>query len=137
MFGSRNALRRGWLTVASSEAEPGCTTGTTYSKESKLHEVEKEEGIVWEPKEWNQAEWKAYWKREGEGIVSALLPFDEGQFSFFLYKVLRLSGASELTTSSPSPRTRRSPAQVTTSTKRPTFFRRIRERQRSWIRHHP
>ncbi|GAA5915089.1 uncharacterized protein JCM6883_003266 [Sporobolomyces salmoneus] len=80
LFGSKHALRRGWLTVASapSFAESGeVGEGNLFSKESKVQTVEKEEGVEWEPTEWNEEGCKALWEREGAGRVSPLLPFSE------------------------------------------------------------
>lgn len=76
LFGSKNSLRRGWLTV-SLLTDGGART--LFSKESKVQTIEKEDGIVWEPREWDKDEWAKTWEQDGEGSVAPLLPFNEGE----------------------------------------------------------
>ncbi|GAA5824325.1 hypothetical protein JCM5353_007026 [Sporobolomyces roseus] len=57
LYGSKNALRRGWLTVSGE--------GSEFGKESKVQEVEKEESR-WEAKEWDRESWEARWRKTGE-----------------------------------------------------------------------
>ncbi|GAA5874215.1 hypothetical protein JCM16303_005777 [Sporobolomyces ruberrimus] len=80
LYGSKNSLRRGWLTVGDGEIG-------RFGKGSKVQNVEKEDGKEWEPREWDREEWQKQWlekdnygsRSDGEGgeKVAPLLPFNE------------------------------------------------------------
>lgn len=93
LYGSKNALRRGWLTVNTPES-----LLEEFGKDSKVQQVENEEETSqsqsqrWEAKEWERDVWEARWKKttgeqqgneEGSSSengekVATLLPYIEG-----------------------------------------------------------
>ncbi|GAA5939277.1 Kar4p [Sporobolomyces koalae] len=87
VYGSKHALRRGWLTIQSPHEE------TPYVPESKVQQVENEQdddgnNTVWHQRAWNKEVWETTWKKKRDvgvagGInvqddkVATLLPFVE------------------------------------------------------------
>ncbi|KAI5478691.1 methyltransferase like 14, transcription regulator [Pseudohyphozyma bogoriensis] len=60
LFGSKAALRRGWLTVGE-----GLGVGSGLGMEMNVRKVEGETE-EWKPVEWEREKWEATWAREGE-----------------------------------------------------------------------
>jgi len=128
LYGSKNALRRGWLTVSGE--------GKEFGEESNVQQVENEES-QWEAKEWDRDSWEARWRKTGEQgdeepgdgaggseKVATLLPYIEGTLSSKLDRPYRFA---DLARRIPY-RTRRFTAEIASAKKRLTFIRWIGSR---------